>query len=251
MKLHVLSDLHTELADFSPPATDADVVILAGDIGVGFGGIEWASQQFPDAFVVYVPGNHEYYGHDIGLTDELRSSAPANIQVLNNDKLELDGVRFLGCTLWTDFKLYGEGEVWFSERTAQTLVQDFTSIRNGSRTFTPGDSVEHHKTSVAWLVTELENAFDGLTVVVTHHLPASRSIASRYRNHPLNPVFATTWRASSKNTNPACGSTGIRTSLVITRSTVHESCVIQGAIRRSHPQEGFYRDWAWTCEAGH
>lgn len=62
MKLHVLSDLHTELADFSPPATDADVVILAGDIGVGFGGIEWASHRFPDAFVVYIPGNHEFYG---------------------------------------------------------------------------------------------------------------------------------------------------------------------------------------------
>jgi len=190
MKLHVLSDLHTEFADFSPPATDADVVILAGDIGVGFGGIEWASQQFPDAFVVYVPGNHEYYGHDIGLTNEIRSSAPANIRVLNNDKLELDGVRFLGCTLWTDFKLYGEGKVWFSERTAQTSVRDFTSIRNGNRTFTPGDSVGHHKTSVAWLVNELEIAFDGPTVVVTHHLPASRSIASQYRNHHLHPVFA-------------------------------------------------------------
>ena len=38
MKLHILSDLHTEFADFSPPETGADVVILAGDIGVGRGG---------------------------------------------------------------------------------------------------------------------------------------------------------------------------------------------------------------------
>jgi Icc-related predicted phosphoesterase len=38
MRLHILNDLHTEFEDFEPPATDADVVILAGDIGVGLGG---------------------------------------------------------------------------------------------------------------------------------------------------------------------------------------------------------------------
>ena len=68
MKIHILSDLHTEFAEFSPPDTDADVVVLAGDIGVGLGGIEWAASKFPKVPVIYVPGNHEYYGHDIGLT---------------------------------------------------------------------------------------------------------------------------------------------------------------------------------------
>jgi len=78
MKLHILSDLHTEFADFVPPETDADVVILAGDIGVGLCGIKWA----------------------------------ANIQVLNDDKAVIDGIRFLGSTLWTDFQLFGEGNAW-------------------------------------------------------------------------------------------------------------------------------------------
>jgi hypothetical protein len=85
MKLHILSDLHTEFSDFSPPGTDADVVVLAGDIGVGTGGIDWAKRQFSDARVLYVPGNHEYYGHDIGDTDLLAAVAPANVQVLNDD----------------------------------------------------------------------------------------------------------------------------------------------------------------------
>ncbi len=71
MKIHILSDLHTEFTDFSPPDNDADIVILAGDIGVGLGGIEWAADKFPKTPVIYVPGNHEYYGHDIGLTDDL------------------------------------------------------------------------------------------------------------------------------------------------------------------------------------
>ncbi len=190
MKLHVLSDLHTEFAEFSPPGTDADVVILAGDIGVGLGGIEWAARRFPQAPVIYVPGNHEFYDHDIGLTDELKVAAPANIHVLNNDTLELDGVRFVGSSLWTDFKLYGEGEAWFARQRAKRLMEDFASIHNGARRFTPEDSVELHEASKAWLVAELETAFVGPTVVITHHLPASSSVAKRYANDPLNPAFA-------------------------------------------------------------
>ena len=190
MKLHVLSDLHTEFADFSPPETDADVVILAGDIGVGLGGIEWAARQFPKAPVIYVPGNHEFYGHDIGLTDELKAAAPANIHVLNNDKLVLHGIRFVGSTLWTDFNLHGDGEAWFARQCAKQLMRDFASIHNGSRRFTPEDSVELHEASKTWLLGELERKFEGPTVVVTHHLPASTSVAKRYANDPLNPAFA-------------------------------------------------------------
>ena len=190
MKLHVLSDLHTEFADFSPPGTDADVVVLAGDIGVGLAGIEWAARRFTETPVIYVPGNHEFYDHDIGLTNELKVTAPANIHVLNNDKLEFDGVRFLGCTLWTDFKLYGEGEAWSSRQRARRSILDFTSIRSGKRRFTPEDSVDLHETSKTWLVGELKRKIEGPTVVVTHHLPASTSVAKRYANDPLNPAFA-------------------------------------------------------------
>lgn len=190
MKLHVLSDLHTEFADFSPPGTDADVVVLAGDIGVGLDGIEWATRRFSEVPVIYVPGNHEFYHHDIGLTDELKVAAPANIHVLNNDTLELDGIRFLGSTLWTDFKLYGEGEAWFARQCAKWLMADFALIKNGNRRFTPEDSVELHHASKRWLVSELERSFEGPTVVVTHHLPASASVAKRYANDPLNPAFA-------------------------------------------------------------
>jgi len=95
MKLHILSDLHTEFADFGPPETDADAVILAGDIGVGLEGLRWAARHFPDRPIVYVPGNHEFYGHDIALTGSLKSEAPRNISVLSDDRLVLDGVRFL------------------------------------------------------------------------------------------------------------------------------------------------------------
>ncbi len=203
MKLHVLSDLHVEFEDFSPSETRADIVVLAGDIGVGTGGIEWAAQQFPDMPVIYVPGNHEYYGHDIGSRGELRKAATPNIHVLDNDALELDGVRFLGTTLWTDFELYGQTEAWFSRQTARSLIEDYAAIRNGARSFTPQDSVDLHEVSRAWLVGELSKDFDGPTVVITHHLPASPSIAEKYENHPLNPAFASRLEGVIEEYRPA------------------------------------------------
>ncbi|MFB3107200.1 MAG: metallophosphoesterase, partial [Pseudomonadales bacterium] len=110
--------------------------------------------------------------------------------VLNNDALELNGVRFVGSTLWTDFKLYGEGEASLARQRAKRLMEDFASIKNGNRRFTPEDSVELHETSRVRLVAELDREFDGPIVVVTHHLPTSSSVAKRYANDPLNPAFA-------------------------------------------------------------
>ena len=190
MKLHVLSDLHTEFSDFDPPDTDVDVVVLAGDIGVGAGGIEWAAREYRDVPVVYVPGNHEFYGHDVRDVKSLSDAAPPNVRVLNDRSCQIDGARFLGTTLWTDFKFNGEGEAWFSRQTAKSLIDDFSSIRYGNRLFTTEDSVHLHRASVHWLVSELEREFPGPTVVVTHHLPSSLSVAKQYNGDPLNPAFA-------------------------------------------------------------
>lgn len=190
MKLHILSDLHTEFSEFDPPETDADIVILAGDIGVGSTGIEWAAQRFPRKTIVYVPGNHEYYGHDIREANELFAAAAENIRVLDDNACVIDSVRILGSTLWTDFEFDGKGETWFARQRAKRMIRDFSTITYDNRRFTPEDSVDLHRKSVAWLVAELEKEFAGPTIVVTHHLPAAPSVASQYRNDPLNPAFA-------------------------------------------------------------
>jgi predicted phosphodiesterase len=62
MRIRVLSDLHLEFRNWHPPQVEADVVVLAGDIQVGAGGPHWARREFPDTPIIYVPGNHEYYG---------------------------------------------------------------------------------------------------------------------------------------------------------------------------------------------
>ena len=98
MKLHIISDLHLSVHPFAPPRTDADVVVLAGDIARPPEAIAWA-QGFKKP-VVLVPGNHEFYGSSLQETvQELRRLAQGTaVHVLDNDRLVLDGIRFLGST---------------------------------------------------------------------------------------------------------------------------------------------------------
>ena len=190
MKLHILSDLHIEFADFEPPQTEADVVVLAGDIGVGVGGIGWAEQHFTDKPVIYVPGNHEYYHHDLTVIDELKASAPENFHVLDDGQITIDNVRFLCSVLWTDFALFGEGDRFFSMQRARQVMADFSVIQNDGRTFLPEDSIRLHEGSRGWLSAMLAEPFEGKTVIVTHHAPTSKSVAPRFATELLTPAFA-------------------------------------------------------------
>lgn len=190
MKLHILNDLHVEFEDFAPPATNADIVILAGDIGVGLEGLRWAGERFPERPVIYVPGNHEFYRHDISLIDKLKLEAPDNIHVLDDDQVVIGGVRFLGCILWTDFGLFGEANKLFAMLQARTQMTDFSIIQNKGQRFTPEDAVKLHEASRNWLAAILAEPFDGSTVVVTHHAPSSRSVHPRYACDLLTPAFA-------------------------------------------------------------
>ncbi|HEY5604730.1 MAG TPA: metallophosphoesterase [Gammaproteobacteria bacterium] len=191
MKLHILSDIHLEFAPFQIPETGADVVILAGDIGVGRDGVAWANERRMDKPVIYVPGNHEYYHHDISLLEQLKASAAGNVRVLDNELCIIDGVRFLCATLWTDFALYGTGMKYFAIKHAKRNMNDFSLIKNGSRSFSPEDSIQLHNDSRDWLKRTLSEPFDGQTVVVTHHAPCLRSIAPRFRGDSLTPAFIT------------------------------------------------------------
>lgn len=190
MKLHILNDLHIEFEDFAPPDIDADVVVLAGDIGVGMDGLRWAEDRFPDRPVIYVPGNHEFYHHDIAQIEELKAQAPDHIHVLNDDQVIIDRVRFLGSILWTDFALFGEADRFFAMRQARQHMTDFSIIQIHGQRFTPEDAIRLHMASRDWLMAMLAQPFAGMTVVVTHHAPSSQSVHPRYANDLLTPSFA-------------------------------------------------------------
>ncbi len=194
MQILALSDIHLE---FEPWQCDAlaDVIILAGDIHEGVQGIEWAARTFPPSSrVLYVAGNHEFYGASLpDLYEELRSAAAAHDHVtfLECEYIDLLGYRFLGCTLWTDFAILGDPESGMD--TARVMMNDYNMIDfGGVRMLEPEDVQALHHRSRQWLQEELARARSEQVpaIVITHHCPASQSVPERFRGHPLNGAFA-------------------------------------------------------------
>ena len=193
MKINVLSDLHLGVSEMERPINDADLVILAGDIGPPRQAASWALRL--DKPVLYVLGNHEFYGGHIDTTaGELkRLCAGTRVQVLDNDECVIAGVRFLGTMLWTDFDLFGAGAARQAAMDeAQLRLRDFSRIRAGqaaNEMFTPADSVALFLRQRDWLAQRLAAPHAGPTVVVTHHAPSPRSIHPRFAGSPLNACF--------------------------------------------------------------
>lgn len=192
MLLQILSDLHTEFAPFQPPDTEADVVVLAGDIHIGLQGLEWAKRTFPHKPVLYVLGNHEYYGQALpGYIDKVRNAArDTNIHVLENESIEIEGITFLGCTLWTDFELFYD-PISAMLQTGH-YMSDFRKIRVEPeyRKLRPQDTLRFHKASLGWLKQRLADKNSGRVVVVTHHAPSALSLSREYGYDSLHPGYA-------------------------------------------------------------
>ncbi|ARU32424.1 hypothetical protein CAP31_12490 [Sulfuriferula sp. AH1] len=190
MKLALYSDLHLEFLfpGWEPPALDVDVIILAGDIDKHVRGIEWAAATFPDKPVIYVVGNHEFYDADIGIISDMRKTAARlGIHFLENDAIKIEGVRFLGTTLWSDFALYGNsGDAM---RVAQRYINDYSEIRKQGGLIEPEDTAALYHTAAAWLDDELSKPFHGKTVVVTHFAPHRGCVAAEFVGGALTPYF--------------------------------------------------------------
>ena len=133
MHINYFSDIHLEFGSLGLADNNAEIIIAAGDIGVYDQAIEWLiALKKP---VIYVAGNHEFYNHEH--RDTLRmlkeKCTNTNIHFLENSTFKHNGVRFLGCTLWTD--LFIEGE-----ETAAALnknLNDFKRIRFAEGQFNP------------------------------------------------------------------------------------------------------------------
>ncbi len=190
MRIRIYSDLHLEFAPFAPPASDADVIVLAGDIDNGAAGIGWAREIFGEP-VLYLAGNHEYYEGEFDVVQEAMGAAArkSSVELLDCSGVVLDGVRFLGCTLWTDYSLAPQKERAAVIESARKLNPDYQLIRCGSRAFAPEDAIALCARHRAWLAAALAAPFPGKTVAITHFAPHPRSIAPAYVGHRANPGF--------------------------------------------------------------
>jgi len=193
------SDLHLEAllrtwpdARIITPHPKADALILAGDIacihdiGALFG--DWPVPVF------HVPGNHEYYGLDMAHERRQlrRTSKVGAVQVLDDAGAVFKGVRILGSTLWTDYRLHPALGLPAAKAAAQVCMvgADFAAIRHEGHLLGPAQVLELHAQSAAWLREELGHPFTGPTLVVTHHAPSRASLPPRWAHTSSAVAFA-------------------------------------------------------------
>ena len=194
MRLAIYSDLHLEFRDWLPPPLHADVIVLAGDIHVGDAAFAWARRHFPLLPVVYVAGNHEFFGANIpAALDRMRAAAAQyDIHFLHDGCVHIQGVQFLGTTLWTDFEFYGadSGRIARSMANARRGMRDYALIEHApGHPLSPELTRQMHFEQRGWLAARLGQNREIPTVIVTHHLPHRLSVHPKYEHDPMNPAF--------------------------------------------------------------
>jgi predicted phosphodiesterase len=195
MRTLILSDIHVEFhADagraFAASTPEADVLVLAGDIGTRSTlnkALEVFCSRYPK--VLFVTGNHEYYQSSPKVMHaqiaEFAATHP-NFHWLNNSHVTIDGVRFIGATLW-----FPNGNVVSRNRE---WLNDFAIIKD----FVPW-VFEENKLSQEYLAREVKPG----DVVVTHHLPSNLSISPKYAGSPYNVFFLCNMERVIQTNHPA------------------------------------------------
>jgi Icc-related predicted phosphoesterase len=201
VRILIVSDLHHELWRDQAPTIDPaisrpDIIVLAGDINTGSKAVGWAATTFPGLPVLYVHGNHEAYGRNLEDTQaEIRAACEAtrNVHFLDCDEYILGNVRFLGATLWTDFRLFGDDERAAAMREAEAVMTDYKRIRLAEKRYRKlrsADTARFHSLHRTWLTEKLNEPFAGTTVVITHMAPSLRSVAERFSSDLTSASYA-------------------------------------------------------------
>jgi Icc-related predicted phosphoesterase len=196
MKIQIKSDLHKETRPHQFRASnpkhkpimspDADVLVLAGDITnyIQRFSLHYELMQLDGRPVIYVPGNHEYYMCDLAnnVVPEIRAMyEDTHVHVLDRDSVEIDGVEFIGATLWSDLRSPVDA------LAAKGFLNDFRM---------PGLTTDwynkQHQRSVEYLESTLKLLKHcPKRVVVTHHSPSYQSCPERYKGSGMNCCFHT------------------------------------------------------------
>jgi Icc-related predicted phosphoesterase len=223
VKIQIFSDLHVDVRPIKPITImdGIDLVIVAGDTCEGaLHAFEHLRRIVPTHIpIVMVLGNHEYYRRFI--PDELalaRSHAPAfNIHVLEDDEIVLGGVRFVGATLWTDYKIFGESNQAAVMNACATGMNDHRLIgwqKKPWLRFRPQEAALLHHQSRTYLKDALTRPFNGPSVMVTHTAVHWSSVLPRFATDPITGAFVSNLEELILTTKPALAVHG----------HVHNSC---------------------------
>lgn len=164
-----------------------DVLILAGDIHVGPEKLTRALEHFSFLanHVIYVPGNHEYYGYNLDSYNNLK--LPSNVHFLNPGYVKINDVVFIGTTLWTDFHNDPRAEL-----SAQRGITDFKRIKYQNRRFNTQDCVNLFLKESSFLRNAIQHYKTEKKVIITHFLPSLRCVSPYWQVNGgvLNKYFA-------------------------------------------------------------
>ncbi|MCA2593979.1 MAG: metallophosphoesterase [Microcystis sp. M38BS1] len=198
MKILPLSDLHLEFSALHIPNTDkADITLLLGDIHTGIKGVQWAANTIESKHIIYILGNHECYGGKYPDTlNKIRAEAEKyspNFHVLENESVVINDVTFFGCTLWTDFALFGDAAI--GKLLCYDKMNDYKQIRLGNanhyRKIRPSDTEYWHHESVDAIRTGLYNEEpNSKRVICTHHAPSPKSLNPQFFFDPISAAYA-------------------------------------------------------------
>ncbi len=207
MRCHYMSDLHLESQEFPWRMPGGDVLIIAGDLC--HAACLAPTRQDPYAVrqrdrvhrtvdaalgafrhVLLIAGNHDHY--DGVLTETiptLRAQLPG-VRVLDDEAVEIDGIRFFGTTLWSDF----EGRKPESLEKARRGAGEFFFVKvrteDGLRRFQPLDAAAAHDNAVAALRAAFGRPSGGKSVVISHHAPSLKGLNPAFTGNGLDGAYA-------------------------------------------------------------
>lgn len=211
MRVHTMSDLHIDFADLTLPG--GDVLVIAGDLceaksikkenyqpNMVLLEHERADRR-PDRYyrfleeecskkyreVIYVMGNHEFYGSTYHkVFEHVRPQLPDNIHLLEKQTCEIDGVLFMGATLWTDMNNMDQLTMYHMKGMMNDYRQ-ITMLNEAKQVYhrlTPEYTVEQHIKTKQYFTKVLQENRQSSTpkpvVMVTHHAPSKLSTHPRY-----------------------------------------------------------------------
>lgn len=202
MKLQIMSDLHVDYpgnAGVPPLVAGADMVVVAGDTCEGLArAVEVLRRAYPaPTEVVMVAGNHELWSKKLSFEEHFEEGRLAadvhGVRLLENDVEIVRGVRLLGCTLWSDYELFGESLREAAMRTAAETMLDHRRIkwsRDPWARFRPAEARILHRRSRAFLEEELRKPHAGPTVCITHHAMTLEAVAPAHQRSILTAAYA-------------------------------------------------------------
>ncbi len=202
-RIHILSDLHLEFSNFKLTEEEYDILVLAGDISQDLNSLRlFFDRNLKESVpVIYVLGNHEFEGkrfEDAILKYKEMEKEYPNVKVLYNEAIDVDGIRFLGTTLWSNFESRGIDFKNQVKSWAKNNVIDFSYIfkRNTEgydlkyRPWTPDDMEKEFNKAYDFLSFELKKRETNIPrFIVTHFAPHKNSIHEKYQKDLGSPYW--------------------------------------------------------------